>query len=175
MITLDPPRPCTAHPAGTRAGAEFRKSLRRPRRRETGQATGPLRSAFDHKRYADPYTDVTLDVRHLKTARWQQRPLLGFLRRPPDPEDLLHAGSDRHLAVSRRILRCALGIHGTLWVTPSTIPGMLLRDADNSIWFGFKGDAHVLALSMHAGPLFDAGWEDPCDRGDGGWRMAFLG
>lgn len=43
-----------------------------------------------------------------------------------------------------------LGIPGTLWVTPSTIPGMLLRDADNSIWFGFKGDAHVLVLSMHA-------------------------
>src|SRR5918999_5666740 len=78
MITLDPPRPCTSHPAGTRAGAEFRKSLRRPRCRETGQAMGPLRSAFDHKRYADPYTDVTLDVRHLQTARWQQRPLWGF-------------------------------------------------------------------------------------------------
>jgi hypothetical protein len=68
---------------------------------------GPLRSAFDHKRYADPYTDVTLDVRHLQTARWQQRPLLGFLRRPPDLEDLLHAGPDRHVAASRRILRCA--------------------------------------------------------------------
>lgn len=67
-----------------------------------------------------------------------------------------------------------LGIPGTLWVTPSTIPGMHLRDADNSIWFGFKGDAHVLVLSMHAGPLFDAGWDDPRDRGDGGWRMAFL-
>jgi hypothetical protein len=67
-----------------------------------------------------------------------------------------------------------LGIHGTLWVTPSTIPGMLLRDADNSIWFGFKGGAHVLVLSMHSGPLFDAGWDDPCDRGDGRWRMGFL-
>lgn len=73
-----------------------------------------------------------------------------------------------------------LGIHGTLWVTPSTIPGMLLRDADNSIWFGFKGDAHVLVLSMHSGPLFDpvgtipvigatvggawASWIERCDR-----------
>jgi hypothetical protein len=67
-----------------------------------------------------------------------------------------------------------LGIHGSLWVTPSTILGMLLRDADNPIWFGFKGDAHVLVLSMHVGPLFDAGRDDPRDRGDRGWRITFL-
>ncbi len=119
------------------------------------------------RRYADPYNDVTLNVTY--TAPGGERiDFWGFydggatwrLRFMPD-----RLGEWRYEAA---FSDGAPGATGTFRVVESDIPGLIGADEHNPIWFGYRGGAHELIRSFHAGDrFFAANW--PAEQ-----RAAFL-
>ncbi|MFQ3578894.1 MAG: DUF5060 domain-containing protein, partial [Bacteroidales bacterium] len=48
------------------------------------------------------------------------------------------------------------GMEGTFECVASDIPGMISKDEDNPMWFGYKGGKHVLLRSFHVGDRYFA-------------------
>ncbi len=146
-------------------------SLQKPVR--VGQWDRFERSIPNSKTYRDPYRDVSLAVTYTrpdgsKVSFW------GFydggttwkIRFMPD-----QLGTWMYQAT---FSDNTPGANGSFDCIPSTIPGMLTADEANPIWFGFKGGKHIQLRSFHAGPIFDYGWDNPDDPGDGEKRRTFL-
>ena len=119
------------------------------------------------KAYADPYSDVTLDVVFTR-ADGSQVAFWGFydggttwkLRIMPD-----QIGAWQYRAT---FSDGQPGSAGTFIVVASDLSGMLSRDPTNPLWFGFSGGGHVLIRSLHVGDrFFAADWP-------AGSRAAFL-
>lgn len=52
-------------------------------------------------------------------------------------------------------------LEGQFECIPSDIPGLIHKDENNPIWFGFKGGKHFMMRSFHVGDRFFAdNWED---------------
>lgn len=117
--------------------------------------------------YADPCTDVTLDVTYTRPDG-SEVSFWGFydggttwrIRFMPD-----QLGTWSYHA---EFSDGSPGVRGSFECVPSTIPGMLTADETNPIWFGFKGGKHTLIRSFHVGDRFFAeNWQESS-------RAAFL-
>ena len=110
-------------------------------------------------RYADPYADVTLDVTYTRPDGaavdfWGFYDGDGTWRIRFMPDRL---GTWRYDA---RFSDGQPGASGSFEVVPSDLPGLIHKDEQNPMWFGFKGGGHVLIRSFHGGPpllAFDFG------------------
>ena len=139
------------------------------RGRRYGRPLGPVRRTIGNtKAYADPYSDVTLDVTFTRPDG-SQVAFWGFydggttwkLRFMPDQIGAWQyraAFSDGQPGVQRHVHRRRLGP-----ARDAARPGRT-----NPLWFGFSGGGHVLIRSLHVGDrFFAANWS-------AGNRAAFL-
>jgi len=107
------------------------------------------------KEYADPYTDVRLEVIYTKPDGSTVN-FWGFydggtmwrIRFMPD-----QIGEWKYQA---NFSDGTLGISGAFNCMDSDIPGMLSIDESNPLWFGFKSGGHGLIRSFHVGDGFFA-------------------
>ncbi len=117
-------------------------------------------SVHNRNTYADPFTDVDLDVLVIRPDSSSYN-LWGFydggitwrFRIMPDQPGIWRYESAFSDGTT--------GKSGTFECVPSDIPGMIHKDEDNPMWFGFKGGNHVLVRSFHVGDCFFAGRDNP--------------
>ena len=128
--------------------------------RQVGQWGRFEAEVINHKRYADPYRDVTLDVVwrrpdgstvkfwgfHDGGQTWKFR----FL-----PDQLGEWTYDATFSDG------SAGLKGSVECIASDLPGLIGRDETNPMWFGYKGGGHVLIRGLHVGDRFFASnWPD---------------
>ena len=107
------------------------------------------------KEYDDPYTDVALNVAY-KRPDGTTVDFWGFydggttwrIRFMPD-----QIGTWEYEAA---FSDGSPGISGSFNCVESSIPGMIAKDEQNPLWFGFKGGNHCLIRSFHVGDGFFA-------------------
>jgi hypothetical protein len=125
------------------------------------------RSVPNSRPYADPYRDVTLEVTYTRPDGTTV-PFWGFydggntwkMRFMPD-----QTGVWRYTA---RFSDGAPGAQGSFLCVGSYLPGLISRDEQNPLWFGFRGGKPLLVRSFHVGDRFFA------ENWDAAKRTAFL-
>jgi hypothetical protein len=124
--------------------------------------------------YADPYRDVSLDVRYTRPDG-STVDFWGFyggdgmwrFRFMPDQVGTWSYASGFSDGTP--------GPAGLFETVPSDLPGAVRVYGPNPVWFAFGGDAPVQLRSFHVGDRFFArNWDDPSDPADGDPRAAFL-